>query len=645
MIHADTSGGRFATLRRAVAHPSLGSAAALGFALSASWSDPLSAVGLGPVTQQSALGQSLRVVVPVLASPGEDIGAECFRLAASERDVDGVPQLAFGRMSLERTADGARLVITNGAPVSDPVVRMTIQAGCDRAVRREYVLLMDPPPIDTPIVATESAPRTEVAQAPETLSPAATPPRRPRGSGRTTTTAAPRGTGEPAGSAQKPPPPPKARSAAKAAPKRPARAAGDQPRLTVSAATALTGATARPRTEAEQARVQQDIANAMEAETLVLQRRIVELTAMVEQMQEQLRVTEAAQRVAEEAAKAPTPSPAPAPLKAGAWSDQNWPLLGAVAGLPLLVALGILWRRRSQREPVAEWPTTQITAIPPAAPASPSEAGLRATVAETGLQNTAAGMAEPTIVPAIAPPPPKRAPKRAPVIRDSASALAVSELSHVTEEARVYVTLGRPERAIDVLSEHIRQAPRSMPAAWLMLLDLYHANDRREDFRRLAEEFHVHCNVQAPLWESFGSSEYQEGGLETFPHIHREVARLWRQPGCHEYLEKLLYDNRDGRRMGFPLTAYSEILLLLQILDPPPPIDIDSDLVKSGKLEAVTTPATSSAPRADAPRPAGSIGTARAGTKDATRNPAQRPLDLEPDRSVSAAAPAKKPSP
>src|SRR5215470_4944998 len=174
MIRADTSGGRLATLRRAVKHPSLGRAAALGFALS--WSDPTLAIGLGPATQQSALGQSLRVVVPVLVSAGEDIGAECFRLAASEREVDGVPQLAFGRMSLERTGDGAHLVITNAAPVTEPVVRMTVQAGCDRSVRREYVLLMDPPPIETPVVAAESAPSNEVARAPETA-PAATPAR------------------------------------------------------------------------------------------------------------------------------------------------------------------------------------------------------------------------------------------------------------------------------------------------------------------------------------------------------------------------------------------------------------------------------------------------------------------------------------
>ena len=66
MIHADTLGHRFMMLRRAVGHPSLGGAAALGFVLSASCSDPTLAVGLGAVTQQSALGQSLRIVVPVI---------------------------------------------------------------------------------------------------------------------------------------------------------------------------------------------------------------------------------------------------------------------------------------------------------------------------------------------------------------------------------------------------------------------------------------------------------------------------------------------------------------------------------------------------------------------------------------------------
>jgi hypothetical protein len=256
------------------------------------------------------------------------------------------------------------------------------------------------------------------------------------------------------------------------------------------------------------------------------------------------------------------------------------------------------------------------------------------------LQNAVAGMSAP--IPPVAPPAPRRSPVRPRAVRDGANALAVSELLHVTEEARVYVALGHPERAIDVLNEHIREVPRSMPAAWLMLLDLYHASGRQQDFRRLAEEFHLHCNVQAPPWEDFKPSESDEGGLETFPHILRQVASQWRQPGCREYLEGLLYDNREGRRIGFPLAAYGEILLLLQVLDAPPAVDIDSDLVNDGRLEPIPKPAAAAAtvpasglPRSEALR-------ARPASVDAIHRPAQQPLELEPDLDEAARASAKK---
>jgi len=145
--------------------------------------------------------------------------------------------------------------------------------------------------------------------------------------------------------------------------------------------------------------------------------------------------------------------------------------------------------------------------------------------------------------------------------------LAVSELSQVTEEARVYVALGHPERAINVLRQHINALPRAIPAAWLMLLELYHANDRPKEFAELADEFHGQFNVQTPKWEGFTSGTGGDDGLDTFPHIAERIAGLWRQPGCRGYLEQLLYDNRDGRRLGFPLAAYSDILMLLQVLD------------------------------------------------------------------------------
>ena len=122
----------------------------VGFAcsLAAFAPNPALAVGLGPITQQSALGQSLRVVVPVTLGADEVLPSECFKITAAERDADGIPQLLFGRVNVERSPSGTALVITNARTVSDPIVRLTIQAGCEAAIRREYTLFMDPPAIE-----------------------------------------------------------------------------------------------------------------------------------------------------------------------------------------------------------------------------------------------------------------------------------------------------------------------------------------------------------------------------------------------------------------------------------------------------------------------------------------------------------------
>ena len=545
----------------------------------------LAAVGLGPITQQSALGASLRVVVPVTLAAGEDVPSECFKLAPAQRDADGIPQILFGRVAVERTPSGTQLVVTSARPVNDPVVRVTIQAGCEISMRREYTLFMDPPAIETPVVAAESAPREAVA-APQ-------PPPAARGSARAAGTparvakrgAAASGSGDGAGAARKAAPP-KARAAAKPAPKRPPAVAADRPRLTVSRAPPDGGAgaaTGTP-TEADRERAQQELANSIEAETVILRQRIVELTAMVERMQQEVQAQETAQRAAEAAAKAPPPVPEPD------WWEANASLLAAIVGMPLLIAAGLLWNRRRDATREGHWRPTR-------APARPAPGAREARQPAPVLRNAPAGLAQ--AGPEIAAPAPEHPiPSGLPAAAGAGDALAVSELSQVTEEARVYAELGHHDRAIEVLQEHIRQLPRSMPAAWLMLLDLYHATDRRQEFRKLAEDFHLHFNVQTPVWEGFAPDDPGSDGLAAFPHILKQVADLWRKPECRTYLERLLNDNREGRRTGFPLATYADILTLLQVLDAPEPVDIDLDLVDDGKLDLP--------PRAPAraPRPA-----------------------------------------
>jgi hypothetical protein len=141
------------------------------------------------------------------------------------------------------------------------------------------------------------------------------------------------------------------------------------------------------------------------------------------------------------------------------------------------------------------------------------------------------------------------------------------------------------DRAIDVLREHIGTQPRSLPAAWLMLLDLYRSNSREQEFGRLAQEFHQHFNSQAPKWDT-SQPDTDDGGLETIPRVMEQIVSLWGTPQCREYLELLLYDNRDGQRVGFPPCTYEEILLLRQLCDPAPAV-VETVPVQAPKLRPV----------------------------------------------------------
>jgi hypothetical protein len=616
---------------------------------------PATAVGLGAITQQSGLGQTLRVVIPVTLGEGEELPAECFRIAQGQGSADGVPELLLGRVNVERSASGTALVVTTPRPVNDPVVRITISAGCETSMRREYTLFMDPPAIEAPMAATPPSPREVLGLPPP--EPAASAARRPtRPQARTAIRTAQ--TGATSAAAVETPDkgaPAKGRAVPRAASRPPPATTASPPRLSVSSGApgTLPGSLA---TEADRERARQERANAIEAETAVLRQRIVELTAMVERMQQELRAQEAAEQAAatqaaktaagaakapgeaaKDAAKAPDASvpPAPAPEAGKApgqdaapaaaatktpaapakpeppgpvpsWWEQNELLIATIVGLPLLIAAGLLWKRRRDATQDDLW-RTRTASIRPDAPTRP----------QSQLRNTAAGLVMPdrrNVAPGavndmevpIAP-------------RDAVDALAVSELSHVTEEARVFMALGHNDRAIEVLQDHIRRLPRSMPAAWIMLLDLYHQEGDRSEFRKLADTFHNHFNVRAPLWEEFVAESSLTGGIESFPIVEQQIVKLWRQPNCRAYLEKLLYDNREGRRNGFPLATYSDILTLLQVLDAPPEVDIDEDLVAAGKLEGRPKAKTAAPASSRKPMPPDS----------SASRPAQQPIRFE----------------
>ncbi len=550
------------------------------------------ALGLGAPIQQSSLGQPLRLVIPVIAAPGEELAGECFRLAPGGRDSDGIPQIVQARVTLERGAAGPLLVIVSPRSVNEPVVRVAIQAGCDVAVRRDYTLLLDPPVIETPTVAAETPAREARPAAPESAgatpggstaaapgiadAPTAAPGRgaaRPAAKGGAKAAATRKAkrsaaTGKSAPAQRTPP-----RAATKPALSAPA-AAEAKPRLRISGAppaAALPTAAGRA-AEAQQAARAQELANALEAETVVLRQRVAELSEMVDRMQAEMKAATAARLAAEEAARN-------SPLAvATRWWEGNWPVLAAVLGLASLIAGVLLFRRRRIPGTMTEWP---ITAAPPerfAAALADTQPPRSFTQSGRDPDDLLLDVGPAAIgVPAAA-----GATRRI----DAAQAVAVSELSQVTEEARVYLALDRPDRAMAVLREHIADQPRSMPAAWLMLLDLYHTHGKQREFAELAGAFHQQFNAQTPTWESYPEHEANDAGVEAFPHIVRQLVNLWGTEDCRSYLERLLFDNRQGRRTGFSLVAYDDILTLRQLNEHLLAMPVNHDLEEEAKLRA-----------------------------------------------------------
>ena len=142
-------------------------------------------------------------------------------------------------------------------------------------------------------------------------------------------------------------------------------------------------------------------------------------------------------------------------------------------------------------------------------------------------------------------------------------------LEHVIELAEVMLAFGRSSQAMETLSKYIRDNPRQAVDPWLRLLDLYYRSDLRAEYETLARQLNKYFNVAIPEWEEFALDRRPPPGhlsLESLPHIMTRIMSTWGSRQCLSYLEHLLTDNRDGKRMGFTLPIVREIMLLRDIL-------------------------------------------------------------------------------
>ena len=627
----------------------------------ATWSQSAVALSFGGEQVGSYLGQPLRLAIPLLGATGDSLEVRCFRVVTPSRN-DGLAVISQARIELQTSTNPPLLIVRSTRSVDDPVVRVSVEAGCDNPIRRDYTLLLDPPPLQT----VETVRPTPALTAPESVgskvnSNDAPPPLAP--SARSSAMAAARAerierTREARAKATT------AKVAARANtdrqsdvakqavnvdkslrvdPKSPTKQQQDLLRVqdgtgagAASVADASLAALAVPRlkiasdfpsfepsapgtskiTDELQAAIagerrarllnapiEEDLSPRLEADLVVAKRRLAELQTQLSAAGIAIKSDSASAAVANNgigAVSNANPKATPPALSQSDWNWRQWLWIPGVLLVLGLLAFLLKQRRAQQSAPQFATATTAV--------AHPEDAGFAPTLTEveetaTALREPASaagqrGLQSPAVVvtpdteatpnkPTIAPAAPMAANPllRSPVtstaereasdrlnnplfqLRDTTRHVDVTELSQVTDEAQVYVDLGRSDQAIEILRDHIEQqvGDRDSPAAWLMIFDLYRRTNNRAGYDELAPKFRTHFNGRMPDWDNYGHELALDDGLEAFPHLVAVLQRDWGTPDARKFLEELLYDNRGGSRLGFSLAAYRDILLLLQL--------------------------------------------------------------------------------
>ncbi len=140
----------------------------------------------------------------------------------------------------------------------------------------------------------------------------------------------------------------------------------------------------------------------------------------------------------------------------------------------------------------------------------------------------------------------------------------VEEISDVTQEAEFWISVNDPQRAIEILEPLADVDHPESPVPWLYLIDLYRVTANKEKYETLRDKFIVFFNANVPEFE-VDPATLPSRHLDDFEHLMNRICTMWNSNDILPFLESLLVDDRDGKRMGFELPVYRDILLLISV--------------------------------------------------------------------------------
>ena len=522
------------------------------------------ALGLGNIEVKSHLGQTLRATIK-LQGANELKGDGCFKLI-SDGNLENALSSANFKLS-KIVNDEAILTVSTSQIINEPITNMALVAECDANVRRDYILLLDPPTtvetknsadeestffsdsslntnISAEALAEKSAPQTVKVgkSAGKTVKAKSSTAKKINKNIVLTTgfNAESTSDGKAIASAE-----------SKTVAKTNIVNKTNTPHLSISSGDMMMSHSLEspkllldkqlhlsPETSPEAYAPE----IAVQDEVTVMNNRLAHLQKQISALQQRNTVLEAENK------------PKAQQAEQDKVSSNNWQWLSYLAGAGLLAGgyfAANWWSRRRQMQQLANanWINVEHEDTAPILPADINNANddffdnLSPEVPFNSTQEPLISFKE-----------------------SSEKQITVEEFSadqNILDHADVFLSHGRTSLAIQLLQNHLLDYPKQSVTIWLFLLDLLAKENMQAAYEQTTLECKEHFNISIADFTNDEASE--KLSFEDFPRLHTALQEIWGAPAALTFLDDLIYNSRLESRVGFEKSVIEELLLLKNI--------------------------------------------------------------------------------